>query len=125
MSVERLAEKAILPRQVIDDIEAGLETFLAPAIRQKLARALLVRISVLKEVEIQPDLEAIAPTMAYGETAEDLLEAMVEEPDRTYFCPLCGEKLQLRMFDRRDIQNNPMIALKINCSRCLFRLEKN
>jgi transcriptional regulator with XRE-family HTH domain len=115
-----LADKALVSESLIEDIESGLELFLAPSVRQKIARALRVRTVVLSEVEKPPALSVKPPTLPEDSNFQ-LLETIYQQPDRTYFCPLCGAKLMVKVFPRRDIYNNPVKALKINCSQCLFK----
>ena len=53
LTQRQLAQQAALPLQQIEDIEAGLELFLSPDIRQRLARILRVKANVLEEVELK------------------------------------------------------------------------
>ncbi len=121
-----LARKANVSAQLIEDIEGGLVMFLAPSIRQQIARALRVKSFVLEEVEKRPAVvDQTAESILSGEDAETLLERILESPDRTFLCPNCGSRLRIRVFERRDLEDNPVTALKVTCPRCLFRLEKD
>jgi predicted RNA-binding Zn-ribbon protein involved in translation (DUF1610 family) len=52
-----------------------------------------------------------------------LVEAALKDPQRAYYCPQCGGKLVVRLFERRDLHDMPLTAVKIHCSKCLFRLD--
>ncbi len=121
LSVEYVADKAQVPVKMLEDIEAGIETFMAPAIRQRIARVLQVRPSQLREVEKSMLVEAPdGPVMrAKGKT---LHEAILSDPDDAHFCPRCEAPLAVRVFERRDLRDKPLIVIKANCTKCLFRL---
>lgn len=121
MSVEYLAHKAQVPLRMVEDIEAGVEMFLAPAIRQRIARVLHVRPSQIQEVEKPPRDEAPEAPMLQRKGL-GLREAILREPDAPYLCPSCGAPLAVRLFERRDLQDNPLTVIKANCTHCLFRL---
>ncbi len=121
----RLAESALLSETLIQDLESGLETFLAPAVRQKLARALRVRPSVLQEVERRPEISADTLRPIPHATALDLMEAIQADTTRKYFCPACGALLQVRTFTRRDLHDHEFEAYKVHCTKCLFRMESD
>ncbi|MBX2860143.1 MAG: helix-turn-helix domain-containing protein [Vampirovibrio sp.] len=121
----KFGELCILPEKAIEDIEAGIETFLAPSIRVRMARILRVKPEVLKEVERRPPLyQPVAGVTADWEAS--FQKAVLENPDRAYYCPNCGEKLNVRVFDRWTLEGVPVVSLKVRCSGCLFRsnLEK-
>lgn len=121
MSPEFLAHKALIPVRMVEDIEAGIETFLAPSVRNRLARVLHVRPSQIQEVEIPPDNET-AETPMLQRKGLNLREAILKEPDGPHLCPSCGAPLAVRLFERRDLQDNPLTVIKAHCTRCLFRL---
>jgi transcriptional regulator with XRE-family HTH domain len=121
MSLEYLAHKAQVPVGMIEDIEAGIETFLAPSVRQRIARVLHVRPSQIQEVETPPDLES-AETPMLQRKGLNLREAIMGDPDAPHLCPSCGAPLAVRIFERRDLQDNPLNVIKAHCTRCLFRL---
>jgi transcriptional regulator with XRE-family HTH domain len=121
MTAELLAIKAQVPLQMVEDIEAGIEMFLAPAVRQRIARALHVRPSQIEEVEKPFDLIS-AETPMLQQKGMDLREAILREPDAPHLCPSCGAPLAVRIFERRDLQDNLLVVIKANCTRCLFRL---
>lgn len=117
-----LAWKARIPLSTIEDIEAGVETFLAPSVRSRLARALHVRPGQIQEVEKPPE-ERISPeTPRLQRESLNLLEDMRQDPERDYHCPRCEAPLVVRLFERRDLKDNLFTVVKAHCTRCMFRL---
>ncbi len=115
----RLAELANLPIEQIQDIESGIELFLSPSVRQKLSRVLKIRAIVLKIVEKAPQLP---PSSLSQEGRDHYIEEMLHYPHETYPCPECGAPLVVRLFHRRDLEDNPLVEVKANCSQCLFKI---
>jgi len=118
---EGLANRAQVSLQLVEDLEAGIETFLAPAVRQRLARVLHVRPSQLQEAEKAPRHDD-SETPQLQQKGASLREAILQQPDAPHLCPSCGAPLAVRLFERRDLQNQLLVAIKANCTRCLFRL---
>jgi transcriptional regulator with XRE-family HTH domain len=118
-----LALKTRLPLKTIEDIEAGIETFLSPTVRQRIARILHVRPSQIKELENPPKIlpgSADAPVLQ--QRSVSLHDAILRDPDEPQVCPLCQASLQIRVFERRDLHNRPLLVIKASCTACLFRL---
>jgi transcriptional regulator with XRE-family HTH domain len=121
LSITQLGQKANLTEPFLQDLEAGLEPFLSPAVRQKLARVLRVKLSYIQEVETPPP--PIPDVRLDDEKKADMLNALIKKPDRVLFCPACGGKLVARLFNRQDLQGTPLTSFKIHCSQCLFAME--
>ncbi len=121
MTAELVAYKAHVPVNMIQDIEAGIETFLAPAVRQRLARVLHVRPAQIQEVEKPPEVND-AETPLLQRKGLDLREAILHDPEAPHLCPSCGAPLAVRVFERRDLHDKPLLVIKANCTHCLFRL---
>jgi transcriptional regulator with XRE-family HTH domain len=121
MTQEAVAIKAQIPLRTVEDIEAGIELFLAPAVRQRLARVLHVRPGQIQEVEKQPYSEA-PETYKLQRKGLSLHEAILRDPDAPHLCPSCGAPLAVRIFERRDLHDNPLTVIKAHCTQCLFRL---
>jgi transcriptional regulator with XRE-family HTH domain len=117
---ERLARVAHLSLQQIQDIEAGLDLFLAPAVRQRLARALKTSPATLQAVEKIPVLKESEQVSL--ETREHLRDEMMAFPYAHYPCPACQTPLTIRVFERRDLEDNLISEVKAHCAQCLFRL---
>lgn len=124
LTQNQLAKKAAIPMEMIRDIEAGLEMFLAPAVRQKLARALRVRSGDLKAVEKRPTVEEEHPEAeTLRQEGRALLRAIRRAPQAEHRCPECAALLNVRVFQRRDLEENLLETVKVHCPNCLFRLE--
>jgi transcriptional regulator with XRE-family HTH domain len=121
LSIAQLGQKANLTESFLQDLEAGLEPFLSPAVRQKLARVLRVKLNYIQEVETPPPP---APDVRLDDEKKvEMLNALIKKPDRVLFCPACGGKLVSRVFNRQDLQGTPLTSFKIHCSQCLFSME--
>lgn len=121
MTPEAVAVKAQVPLRMVEDIEAGIELFLAPAVRQRLARVLHVRPSQIQEVEKEP-YHPSTETPELLRKGLSLHEEILRDPDAPHLCPSCGAPLAVRIFERRDLQDRPLAVIKANCTKCLFRL---
>jgi transcriptional regulator with XRE-family HTH domain len=122
MSPEMLASKALIPVTMVEDIESGIEMFLAPAVRQRIARVLHVRPTQIEEAEKTPDLVDHSEAAVLQRKGLSLREEILKDPDALHLCPSCGSPLAVRLFERRDLRDNPLVVIKANCTQCLFRL---
>lgn len=122
MTPELLAKRALIDVDTVRDIEGGIEMFLAPAVRQRLARALHVRPAQIEEVEKPPEAVDELQVAMLRRKGINLHQSILDEPDAPHLCPDCGAPLAVRLFERRDLQDNPITVVKANCTRCLFRL---
>lgn len=120
-SQSKLAEKAHLPLTLIEEIEGGLQLFMAPAQRQRLARALKVRPVEIQQVEKKWQANQPSKTLS-PQATEQWLDEMIHFPTATYHCPQCQNPLVVRLFHRRDLDDNPLVDVKAHCTSCLFRL---
>ncbi len=123
MTQRQLAAKAIVDVDLIQDIETGIELYLSPAVRQKIARSLGVLSEVIKEVEKVPPAEHHTVIEERQTKSVGLLDAIQRNHKGNYFCPDCGGSILVRIFNRRDMNDDPIDAIKANCTQCLFRLE--
>lgn len=121
LSPDMLASKALVPVSLVEDLEAGIEMFLAPSVRQRLARVLHVRPSQIEEAEKPPEIND-AETPMLQRKGFSLRDEILRAPDGPHLCPSCGAPLAVRLFERRDLMDNPLTVIKANCTRCLFRL---
>ena len=128
----RLADEASLPHALIEDIESGIETILSPFNRRKLARALRIP-SLLLKIEVDSDepnpadkplwnSSTYSRTLYFGQKKLPL-DAMLTNPEGFWPCPDCGQGLHVRTFERRDLEDTPLTAIRLDCQHCLFRFE--
>ena len=120
MTVRDLGKQTRLGPKRIEDIEAGLETWLSSPIRQRLANALSIEPYLLKEVEIKsmlsihPELEDIP-----GELYENL-QALILSGVRDLECPRCKSELRASVKEGVDIEEQPIRFATAHCVRCPF-----
>lgn len=119
LSQSRLAELTNLPLSQIQDIEAGIDLFLSPSVRQKLARVLKIKPGSIKALE-KPILPQQPPLSL--EARDRYIEEILHHPHEVYHCPACGAPLTVRLFHRKDLEENPLVEVKAHCTRCLFKL---
>lgn len=117
---QRLADLAQIPVNQLEDIESGIELFLSPATRQKLARILKTAPATIQALEKQPVLSSVNNLSTEGR--ERYAEEILHFPDRPHACPVCGEVMTVRLFHRRDLEDNPILEVKAHCKNCLFIL---
>ena len=124
LTQRQLARKSQVGLVQIQDIESGVELFLSPSIRLKLARALRVKAAIIQDVEARNPMldDDFGHLDAFGPEENDLLRRMIRFPEAAYACPHCQAAMIVRMFERRDLEENPIRVIKAHCSQCLFRL---
>ena len=124
MTQRQLAAKAILPLNLIEDVEAGLVLFLSPDLRQRLARVLRVRPIALQELECKPP-NATLPVPRNSVSAQQALSALmmaiINDTEADHACPDCKAAIRVQSYERTDLKGRPMTTLKVHCSACLFR----
>jgi uncharacterized protein YlaI len=114
-----LAHELRIPLKTLQDIEGGLELFLAPTLRQKLARGLKVLPSQIKALEKDP-----TQPQTEGQWLRQmaLRSRILNQPEENYTCPECEAPLVIRTFQREDLEGQPETTHKVHCSKCLFSL---
>lgn len=117
MTQRQLARKSLVALAQIEDIESGIDLFLAPAIRLRLARALRVPLDVLQEVE-----KRVEEQEAFSQEEAHLLRQIAQKPDADYTCPRCQSPVVVRVFERMDMEGNEIRVIKAHCSQCLFQI---
>ncbi len=103
----------------VEDIEAGLETWLSATDRQKLATALMIEPQVLKDVEARGVRENAAGEL---DVQTQLTQAILQGT-RKLQCPHCGSELRCSVQAALDIDGNPTQFAKAHCSQCPFVLK--
>lgn len=123
LTVRQLAKMARFECRRVEDIEAGLETWLSAADRQMLAQALAIDARLLQEVEtrVRPD-SVPESAAASGSVAADLSERILAG-QRELCCPDCGSPLKASVQEGFDIEGAPLRLAKAYCTRCPFVLK--
>lgn len=122
MTVRDLARMSRFPAQRIDDIEAGIETWLSDTDRQILSKALGVEPQLLKEVEVRPELTDVPETYMLDVAVAVQLNEAILSGQRDLKCPDCGSKVQANVQDALDMEGNPIKFAKAYCTKCPFVL---
>lgn len=119
-SVQGLSKRSGISIEEIEDIEAGKDLFLPATLRQKLAKALKINISDIKEYErimIDP----------YDRINKDYINAIksaiLGNQTENLRCPVCGSKLNTKITRLIDLQNNIALHPKAQCSKCTFQVK--
>jgi hypothetical protein len=123
MTVVDVAAHANFPIKRIEDLEAGLETWMSSTDRQKLAKALSIEPGLLKEVEERHKDIAPLPVshMLDAETAENLARDILDGVENLK-CPDCGQPLRTNVIDGFDMDGHPTQFAKAFCTKCPYVL---
>lgn len=103
--------------QRVEDIEAGIETWLSTTERQLLAKALTVEPILLQEVETRPP-----GSEAHIEEAQARIVDAILNGQRELECPQCGGTLRCSVQDALDFDGNPTRFAKAYCLKCPYVL---
>lgn len=114
-----LAKRCNLPIEVLDDIESGKELFLAPTIRQKLAKGLLITQKEIQDLEKPVDEIYIVS----NEKLENMRQRILENDVEDLVCPVCGSKLVTRIAKMYDLYDNLVLHPKAKCEKCPFQIK--
>ena len=123
MTVLDLALLANFSIKRVEDLESGLETWLSSTDRQRLAKALSVEPTLLKEVEQRHSEIAPLPEshMLDAETAEKLSRDILDGVENLK-CPDCGSPLKTNVIDGFDMDGFPTQFAKAFCVKCPYVL---
>lgn len=123
MTIKDLAKGTRFSVQRIEDIEAGIETWLSSSDRQLLAKALIVEPGLLQEVEARTSAAHQMPEsrMFDQETARELGRVILNGA-RELECPDCGGTLRCNVEVGLDIEGHEIRMPKAFCTKCPFTL---
>ncbi len=121
LHIAELSYQARVPLELVEDIEAGIERWLATSVRQRIARVLKVDPNILEEVEVRDlnfDLRTKVP--------HELIERMQDEiliSVKDLKCPLCSSLMRTWIQEGFDLNGNPIKSPKGHCTVCVFQLK--
>ncbi len=118
LSQTGLSKKCNIAIKMIEDIECGNELFLATSIRQKLAKGLKVEPAEIKKYEKTVDVSLISDAK-YIENLK--IKILAGEGDECV-CPVCGAKLDTRIAQMYDLEDNLKLHPKAHCTKCPFQI---
>ena len=119
--ITELSLRAKISIELIEDIEAGIETWLPTSIRQRIARVLKVDPNILEEVEIKNFDEENFPKQPPLELVERIQEDILSGV-KDIQCPLCQNPLKVWIQEGLDLNEKPIRTPKAHCTVCVFQL---
>jgi len=123
MTIRDLSKSSRFSVQRIEDIEAGIETWLSASDRQLLAKALSVEPVLLHEVETRSIAghHVKESHMLDKATSIQIGDAILNGA-RELECPDCGSTLRCSVQQSLDIEGKPVYLPKAFCFKCPFLL---
>lgn len=120
--IAELSSQARVPLQLVEDIEAGIETWLPVSIRQRIARVLKVDPKILEEVEVKKikQEDKHIPLELIERIQNDILSGA-----KNLKCPSCQSPLKTWIQDAFDLNDLPIKIPKAHCTVCLFQLRSD
>ncbi len=122
MTVGELAQTCRFQVSRIEDLEAGLETWLSASDRQLLAKALNIEPVYLQEVEARASTNKVKDSAAYNKQIADQIANAILDGGRELECPDCGSTLSCSVQQGFDINGNRVTFAKAFCIKCPFIL---
>ena len=119
--IAELSLQAKVPVKLLEDIEAGIETWLPTAVRQRIARVLKVDPKILEEVEVKNLDIAQVYRNPPGELMERICEEILEGASDIK-CPLCSSEMKVWIQDGFDLNGKPIKTPKGYCKSCIFQI---
>lgn len=120
--IEEMSQQARVSIKFLEDIEAGIETWLPTTVRQRIARILKVDPHILEEVEVKhkksSDLPKNPPLEIYERIEEEIISG-----NKNIKCPVCGEALKIWIQEGLDLNGNPIKTAKGHCTVCVFQIK--
>ncbi|MCD7780504.1 MAG: helix-turn-helix domain-containing protein [Candidatus Gastranaerophilales bacterium] len=119
-SVSGLSKRSGINIEQIEDIEAGKDLFLPATIRQKLAKALKINPSDIKEYERIMLVPFDAVTDDFIKAVKN---AILNGETENLRCPICSSKLITKVVRLIDLENKIALHPKAQCSKCSFQIK--
>lgn len=122
LTVKDLARHSRFSTERIEDLEAGLETWLSATDRQRLAKALNVEAITLEDVECRVTLSATRETKNYSADVIRGIARAIINGAKDLECPECNGPLKCSIQQGSDMEGNPFLLARAFCTRCPFVL---
>ncbi|MBI2995935.1 MAG: helix-turn-helix transcriptional regulator [Candidatus Melainabacteria bacterium] len=122
--IQELAHQARVSIKLLEDIEAGIETWLPTAIRQRIARVLRVDPNILKEVETHSHVSFTGDILK--DPPRELVERIQEEilsNKKDIKCPVCQNPLKVWIQEGLDLNGLLVKSAKGHCTSCIFQIK--
>lgn len=117
LSPKGLAMAANLDLELIEDIEAGKDLFLAVTVRQALAKVLKCQPEEIKALEKDFNMSVTSDEII------DSLKELILNGAGGLKCPLCGATLVTKVERMYDLEDNLVFHPKAHCSKCSFQIK--
>lgn len=121
LHIAELSYEARVSLKLLEEIEAGIETWLPVAVRQRIARVLKIDPNILEEVEVKNistvDLPKEPPSELVERIQEDILAGVHDLK-----CPLCQCNLKTWIQEGFDLNGELIKTPKAHCTECVFQL---
>ncbi len=117
-----LSLRAKVPIKLLEDIEAGIETWLPTSVRQRIAIVLKVDPYILEEVEVKIQSTDEIYRNPPGELIERICGEILEGVSDIK-CPLCSSEMKTWIQDGFDLNGNPIKTPKGYCKNCVFQIK--
>lgn len=111
-----LAIAANVPLEIVEEVEAGKELFLAVTVRQALAKVLKCDPQEIKQLEKDISSNIISPEII------ESLKQLILNGAGGLKCPRCGAPLDTRIAKMYDLEDNLVLHPKAHCTKCPFQI---
>lgn len=111
-----LAIAANIPVEIVEEVEAGKELFLAVTVRQALAKVLKCEPDEIKALEKDIVNEIVSPEII------ESLKQLILNGAGGLKCPKCGALLDTRIARMYDLEDNLILHPKAHCTKCPFQI---
>lgn len=120
--IYELSQEARVDIKLLEEIEAGIETWLPVSVRQRIARVLKVDPKILEEVEVKKESKDL-PKGPPLKIMERIHEEIISGKNKIN-CPTCGSLLKVWIQEGFDLNDNPIKTPKAHCTVCVFQLKQ-
>lgn len=121
LHIAELSHQARISIKMLEDIEAGIETWLPTSVRQRIARVLKVDPNILEEVEIKKLFSEEQMKYPSYEVTERIQEQILSG-NSNISCPVCKNPLRVWIQEGFDLNNELIKSAKAHCTVCVFQL---
>lgn len=111
-----LAIAANVPLEIVEEVEAGKELFLAVTVRQALAKVLKCDPQEIKQLEKDISSNIVSPEII------ESLKQLILNGAGGLKCPKCGAPLDTRIAKMYDLEDNLVLHAKAHCTKCPFQI---
>jgi transcriptional regulator with XRE-family HTH domain len=111
-----LAIAANIPVEIVEEVEAGKELFLAVTVRQALAKVLKCEPDEIKHLEKDIVSNIVSPEII------ESLKKLILNGAGGLKCPKCGALLDTRIAKMYDLEDNLILHPKAHCTKCPFQI---